>query len=74
MKGRPKININHLLFIHTIFQAKESSDNRHLLPTGYVAIITRSFHVQNFYQRPNHNSVKCVQPNGYNLFVVSHLL
>ena len=47
MKGRPNININHLLFMHSIFKAKESSDISHPLPTGYVASFTRSFHFQN---------------------------
>ena len=51
------------------YQAKESSDNKHMPSTGWVAIITWSFHFEKLNQRPNYNSV---QPNGYASFVASH--
>ena len=43
-----------------------------LSPAGWEPIITLSPHYQKFYQRPNHHSVTCVKPNGYNLSVASH--
>ena len=72
-KIRPKININHLLFKNTLFQTIKQRS----LKIFTICCPHLPCHLIFFYPRPNeivfYNSVTCVQPNGYNLFVAIQL-
>ena len=48
----------------------QANEILHKPPTGAYNYIIHTFY--KVYQRPNLNSVTCVQPNGYILFMARH--
>ena len=79
MKGRLKIYSNQLLFTDTLFQALKISNERNLKilsiwhPQAVWTLFHDPPHFKKFYQKSDHdhNSVTCVQPNGYTFFLAS---
>ena len=64
MKGRSKVNINHLLLRHTLFQSNYGTTKQDVLR----CLASATHRLAGYY----YNVPPYVQPNGYDLFVVSH--